>query len=107
MKKWVLYDNPKRKRQWLSSNEPPRRTAKPGLHPKKRLCIWWGICGIIHFEVLKPGETVNADLYYEQLDRLNQSLIEKYRVVINRKGVLLQHDNARPHCARKTLEKNL
>ncbi|GFV60135.1 histone-lysine N-methyltransferase SETMAR [Trichonephila clavipes] len=33
--KWILYDNPKRKRQWLSPNEPPRRAAKTGLHPKK------------------------------------------------------------------------
>ncbi|GFV25331.1 histone-lysine N-methyltransferase SETMAR [Trichonephila clavipes] len=104
--KWVLYDNSKRKRQWLSPNEPPRRTAKPGLHPKKALlCVWWGIRGIVHFEVLKAGETVNADLYCEQLGRLNQLLIEKYPAIINRKGVILQHDNARPHCARKTLEK--
>ncbi|GFW99227.1 histone-lysine N-methyltransferase SETMAR [Trichonephila clavipes] len=67
--KWVLYDNPKCKRQCLSLDEPPRRTAKPGLHPKKALlCIWWGIRGIVHFEVLKPGEIVNADLYCEQLD---------------------------------------
>ncbi|GFW98930.1 histone-lysine N-methyltransferase SETMAR [Trichonephila clavipes] len=98
--KWVLYDNPKRKRR-LSPNEPPRRTAKPGLHPKKALlCIWLGIRGIVHFEVFKPGETVNADLYCEPLDRLNQSLIEKYPAIINTKGVILQHDNAR-----KTLEK--
>ncbi|GFX10316.1 histone-lysine N-methyltransferase SETMAR [Trichonephila clavipes] len=62
--KWVLYDNPKRKRQWLSPNEPPRRTAKPGLNPKKvLLCIWWGIRRIVHSEMLKPGETVNADPY--------------------------------------------
>ncbi|XP_047146310.1 histone-lysine N-methyltransferase SETMAR-like [Hydra vulgaris] len=33
--KWVLYDNPKRKRQWLSPNEPARSTAKPGLHPQE------------------------------------------------------------------------
>ncbi|GFW99481.1 histone-lysine N-methyltransferase SETMAR [Trichonephila clavipes] len=67
--KWVLYDNPKRKRPGLCLNEPPRRTAKPGLHPKTALlCIWWGIRGIVHFKVLKPGETVNANLYCEQLD---------------------------------------
>ncbi|GFT85078.1 histone-lysine N-methyltransferase SETMAR [Trichonephila clavipes] len=73
MKKWVLYDNPKRKRQWLSPKEPPQKTAKPGLHPKQALlCVWWGIRGIVHFEVLKPKETVNADFYCEQLDRLNQ-----------------------------------
>nr|XP_033340892.1 histone-lysine N-methyltransferase SETMAR-like [Megalopta genalis] len=35
VEKWVLYDNPKRKRQWLSRNELPQTTAKPGLHPKK------------------------------------------------------------------------
>ncbi|GFT21119.1 histone-lysine N-methyltransferase SETMAR [Trichonephila clavipes] len=105
--KWVLYDNPKRKGQWLSPNEPSRRTAKPGLRPKKALlCIWWGIREIVHFEVFKPGETVNADLYCKQLDRQNQSLIEKYPAIFNRKGVILQHDNARPHFARKTLEKN-
>ncbi|XP_043501569.1 histone-lysine N-methyltransferase SETMAR-like [Polistes fuscatus] len=72
--KWVLYDNPKRKRQWLSPNEIPRSTAKP-------------------------------DLYSEQLQRVNQSLIEKWPAIVNRKGVILQHDNARPHCARRTLEK--
>ncbi|GFX34905.1 histone-lysine N-methyltransferase SETMAR [Trichonephila clavipes] len=104
--KWVLYDNPKRKRQCLSPNKPPRRTAKPGLRPKKALlCVWWGIRGSVHFEVLKPGETVNADLYCEQLDRLNQSLIEKCPAIINRKEVSLQHDNSKLHCARKTLEK--
>ena len=104
--KWVLYDNPKRKRQWLSPNESPQSTAKPGLHPKKALlCVWWSIRGVVHFEVLKPGQTVNADLYCEQLDRVNQSLIEKCPAIVNRKGVILQHDNARPHCARRTLEK--
>ncbi|GFW58487.1 histone-lysine N-methyltransferase SETMAR [Trichonephila clavipes] len=67
--KWFLYDDSKCKRQWLSLKDPPRRTAKPGLHPKMALlCAWWGIRGIVHFEVLKPGETVNADLYCKQLD---------------------------------------
>ncbi|CAK9820120.1 Histone-lysine N-methyltransferase SETMAR [Anthophora quadrimaculata] len=104
--KWVLYNNPKRERQWLSPNESPRSTAKPGLHPKKALlCVWWSIHGIVHFVVLKPVQTVNADLYCEQLDRVNQSLIEKYPAIVNRKGVILQYDNARPHCARRTLEK--
>ena len=62
--KWVLYDSPKRKRQWLSPNESPRSTAKPCLQPKRMLlCVWWSIHGIVHFEVLKPEQTVNADLY--------------------------------------------
>jgi histone-lysine N-methyltransferase SETMAR len=84
--KWVLYDNPKRKRQWLSRNELPRTTAKPGLHPKKALlCVWWNTRGVVYFEVLKPGQTINADVYYEQLERINRSLIEKYPAIVNRK----------------------
>ncbi|GFT58539.1 histone-lysine N-methyltransferase SETMAR [Trichonephila clavipes] len=37
--KWVLFYNPKRKRQWFSPNEPPRRTAKLSLHPKKGVFV--------------------------------------------------------------------
>ncbi|GFW47174.1 histone-lysine N-methyltransferase SETMAR [Trichonephila clavipes] len=79
--------------------------------PSKNICIRLvkqteqGIRELVHFEVLKPGETVNTDSYCDQLDRLNQSLIEKYPAIINRKGVILQHDNARLHCARKTMER--
>jgi histone-lysine N-methyltransferase SETMAR len=32
-------------------------------------------------------------------------LLEKYPVLVNRKRVLLQQDNARPHTAKKTLQK--
>ncbi|GFX93127.1 histone-lysine N-methyltransferase SETMAR [Trichonephila clavipes] len=64
-----------------------------------------GIRGIVHFELLKLGETVNTDLYCEQLDSPNQSSIEKYSAIINRKGEVLQRNNARPHCARKSLKK--
>lgn len=104
--KWVLYENPKRKRQWLSSNQTAIATPKPGLHPKKALLsVWWNARGIVHFEVLRPGQTINADFYCEQLDRLNQALIKKYPALVNRKGVILQHDNARPHSAKKTLDK--
>jgi hypothetical protein len=31
--------------------------------------------------------------------------LEKYRTLVNRKCVLLQQDNARPHTAKKTLQK--
>jgi hypothetical protein len=32
-------------------------------------------------------------------------LLEKYPALVNRKRVLLQQDNARPHTAKKTLQK--
>ncbi|GFV40739.1 histone-lysine N-methyltransferase SETMAR [Trichonephila clavipes] len=49
--KRFLYDNPKRKRQWLSPKEPSRRTAKPGLHPKKALCVCVGV--FVELSILK------------------------------------------------------
>lgn len=32
------------------------------------MCVWWSIRGIVHFEVMKFGQTVNVELYCEQLD---------------------------------------
>jgi histone-lysine N-methyltransferase SETMAR len=33
------------------------------------------------------------------------ALLEKYPALVNRKRMLLQQDNARPHTAKKTLQK--
>jgi histone-lysine N-methyltransferase SETMAR len=104
--KWVLYSNLKRTKQWLSPNQTPVPTPKPSLTLKKcLLCVWWDFNGVIHFELLKPGETITAEVYCQQLERLQQKLSDKRPALINRKGVILQHDNARPHAARITQEK--
>lgn len=104
--KWVQYDNSKRKRQWLSAGESSKSTPKPNIHGKKvLLCVWWGMKGIIHYELLKPGQTINAELYCQQLDRLNDQIAIKLPAIANRKGVILQHDNARPHTSKITRQK--
>lgn len=49
--KWILSDNLKWQRQWLSPNVP-------SLHPRKaRLYAWWDVRQIIHFKVTKRGHT--------------------------------------------------
>lgn len=40
----------------------------------------------------KPLQTVNADLYYDQLDSVNKSLIETWLASVSGKGVILQYD---------------
>ena len=78
-------------------------TAKLGLHPKKvLLCIWWDYKGIIHHKVLEYGDTISADKYYQQFDRLNTSLLQKRPALVNRHRVIIQHDNATPHNAKVT-----
>lgn len=105
--KWITYDNVTKKKQWLSKNETPISTPRPGLTLRKiMLCVWWDIRGIIHYELLKPGNTVTAEVYCQQIERLNEKLKVKRPSLINRKGVVLLHDNARPHTAKITKKKN-
>jgi histone-lysine N-methyltransferase SETMAR len=104
--KWVLYENPRRQNQWLSPGQTPVPVAKPGLHPKKALlCVWWDYRGIIHFELLEMGQTITADIYCQQLDRLRDALAEKRPALLNRNKLILHQDNARPHTAKLTQQK--
>jgi hypothetical protein len=48
---------------------------------------------------------INMEVYSQQLEKMYAVLLEKYPVLVNRKHVLLQQDNARPHTAKKILLK--
>jgi len=40
--KWIIYDNPTRKRSWIKKGEKAQAITKPGLMRKKMmLCVWW------------------------------------------------------------------
>ena len=68
--KWVTYDNVKRKRSRSNRGEPAQTVAKLGLTVRKvLLCVWWDWQGI-YYELLPCGQTLNSDLYCQQLDRL-------------------------------------
>jgi len=100
--KWVLYVNYTHKRQWLEAGEVGVATPKNDLHPKKiMLSVWWGVKGIIHWELLPAGCTITADLYCQQLDRVAAKLQGK------QDRIYFLHDNARPHIAKSTRKKLL
>lgn len=106
--KWITYENIVRKRQWLDKDQPPLPDPKANIHGKKiLLCVWWDRQGIIHHELLNRNETVTGDVYVQQLQRVQEKLLEKRPALVNRKNVILLHDNARPHTARVTQEKIL
>ena len=69
------------------------------------LSVWWNFEGLLHFQLISESRAVNADLYAEQLDRIYQVIAAQYPVLVNRKGVLLQHDNGLAHRARTTQAK--
>ncbi|KAF2353489.1 Transposase type 1 [Trinorchestia longiramus] len=104
--KWVLYDNHKRSGQWLDRDEPPKHFPKPMLHQKKiMVTVWWSAIGVIHYSFLGVNETINAERYCNDLALMHARLSEKRPALVNRRGPIFLHDNARPHVARMTVQK--
>lgn len=101
--KWIRYDNPRRKMQWLSKGERPTPTARAEIHIRKvMLCVWWNMFGLVHFEILNQGETVTAERYCQQLTRVHEAL---HRQGVETSNTKILHDNARPHVAKITHQK--
>ncbi|GFY24230.1 mariner Mos1 transposase [Trichonephila clavipes] len=67
------------------------------------LCIFWDQEGPIYYELLKPGGTVNTDLYKQQLFNLNDAILEKHEQYEKRQHkVIFLDDNAPSHRAKPT-----
>jgi len=59
--------------------------------------MWWDWKGPVFYELLPKNKTINSDVYCEQLQKLSDAIAQKHSELINRKGVVFHHDNARPH----------
>lgn len=104
--KWITYDSKVRKRSWLKPGETLQTVAKPVLTPRKvMLSVWWDWKGTVYHELLEPGQTINSTIYCQQLMRLKQAMEKNRPELINRKGVIFHHDNARPHISLVTRQK--
>ena len=65
----------------------------------------WDQKGVIYYELLKPGETVNTERYRQQMINLNQALYEKRPKYQKRQyKVILLRDNAPSHTAKLVKE---
>ena len=55
---------------------------------------------MLHYELLKAGETINGERYRTQLIRLKKAVAEKRLEYATRHEAIIFHqDNARPHVA--------
>ena len=104
--KWILYNNRKRSGQWLNADEPPRYFARVKIHQKKTMVtVWWSAAGVIHYNFLQPGQTITAESYCEEIVEMYRKLHQKQPALVNRRGPILLHDNARPHISQITVRK--
>ncbi|GFX25890.1 histone-lysine N-methyltransferase SETMAR [Trichonephila clavipes] len=84
--KWVLYHTPKRSKYWLSPQDTVPHRERPSMHPRKiMLCVWWTCRQVVHYELLPMGQTVTANLYLQQMERVQQALHQKKPALVNRK----------------------
>ncbi|GFU31086.1 mariner Mos1 transposase [Trichonephila clavipes] len=76
--KWILDENIKRKKCYCKPGTSSATVPKSSIHQRKvLLCLWWDRKGPVYYELLKQGKTINADLYCNQMDKLNETIKEK------------------------------
>ena len=62
----------------------------------------------VHLELLLRNQMINSAVYCQQWDKLNNAAINQKRPeLVNRKGILFQQDNIRPHTSLVTNQKLL
>ena len=88
------------------SHEPPKHFSKPKFHQQKiMVTVWWCAIGVIHYSFLDANQSITAEVYCNQLEEMHHHLQKMRPALVNRRGPILLHDNARPHVARMTLQK--
>ncbi len=95
----IFFENPKKKKQWLDPGQAAQTTPKRDFHGKKvMLCIWWDMKGVVWYDLLEQGQTINSRRYSQQLRRLNEELdLKRPFSGHGLRPLILLHDNARPH----------
>jgi len=77
MKSGSIFRILKRKKSWVDPAQPSTSSLRPNRFGRKTMLrVWWDQEGV-YYELLKPGETVNAHRYHQQLIKLHRALREK------------------------------
>ncbi len=104
---WIHHYTPTTKKDtmvWKTAEERPPKKFKTFLSAGKVMCTaFWDQKGVLLEEFLPSGNTINAQRYCETLKKLRTAIKNKRPGLLTR-GVVLMHDNARPHSARITQE---
>jgi hypothetical protein len=103
---WVSHFTPVSKRQSLEWQHPPSpsklRKFKQTLSTRKIMAtVFWDRKGVLLVEFMPQGIAINAESYCETLRRLRYDIQSRRRGLLS-SGVMLPHDNARPHAAART-----
>ncbi|GFW06979.1 uncharacterized protein TNCV_3691751 [Trichonephila clavipes] len=102
---WCHHYEPETKRdsmQWKhASSPPPKKFRAVKSTGKVLLTLFFEVQGPLLVEFLEHRKSINSNAYCETLRRLRRSIKNK-RPGLLTEGVVLLHDNARPHVSRVT-----
>jgi len=105
---WVHHFQPETKRaskEWRHSSSPkPKKFRSQPSAGKVMLTLFWDKNGPILEHYMPPHTTVTSATYTDLLNNHLKPAIRTKRRGLLSAGVLLQHDNARPHSARATMK---
>jgi len=104
---WVHHYQPESKQtsmQWKHKDSPtPTKFKVVPSAGKVMATVFWDMKGVLLTEFHEHGKSVTAESYCNLLQRLKTAIKNKRPRLLTR-GVILLHDNARPHTARLTVE---
>lgn len=96
--------------EWKLANEPrPKKARRVRSNVKVLLTVFFDYHGIVFYEFLPQGATVNKEYYLRVLRRLREAIRRKRPDLWKEKSWKLHHDNAPPHTSilvRNFLDKN-
>jgi len=92
-------------RQWKNgSSLRPKKTRQVKSYVKTMLICFFDIKGLVHFEFIPQGQTVNQQFYFEVLKRLRDSVRRKCTKFWRSGEWLLHHYNVPAHTALSVLQ---
>ncbi|GFU72919.1 histone-lysine N-methyltransferase SETMAR [Trichonephila clavipes] len=105
---WVAHVNVETKQQsmaWGHTGSPPRLMKARQTLSKRKLMdtVFWDVQGILLIEFMTRGTAINSEVYSRTFKKLKRTIQNKRRGLLS-SGVVLLHDNARPHTAVRTRE---
>lgn len=100
---WVYGYDPETKvqsSQWKSANSPrPKKCRQVRSSIKVMLIVFFDFYGLVHYEFVPKGQTVNQVFYKQVLERLREKVRRKRPEAWKSKSWILHHDNAPAHSA--------
>ena len=83
----------------------PKHFPKPNLHQKVTDIVWWSAAHLIHCSFLNSSKIITSEKHAQQISEMHQKLQCLLLALVNTKGPILLHDNARPHVTQSMLQK--